>query len=443
MTLPTAPLHLAVAFPAPVHGRADLSAASPAGPGAPGAATAPLARDLVDFRAYIDFARTAERGGFDLLLLGEDLRLRAADEVNDAAAAADPSTAAGQTGRAGRPDALTVLAALASVTDRLGLAATATTTFSEPYALARRLATLDHLSGGRAAWNAVTTLDAEAGANYRRGLVPRDADRARADSAARVERTREFLAAALSLFDSWADSDLALDPATGTFLANPRAGSFAYRREFFDIAGRFNVPRSPQGRPPILLTAAAADDEQARRQRELAAATADIVTTPYAGLDAGLAFRADLRERLARRGRSPEHLLVLPTVPVALRATDAGTGPVGGAFSFSGTAETVARNIVRDVRAGAADGFVLVPPVRPRDAGGLDLVGGLAEFVDTVIPALRAAGERGADEGGTTLRARLGLPPVPDPGARGPADGTAAVSSGEITAGAVVGAAPA
>ncbi|MCK9926350.1 LLM class flavin-dependent oxidoreductase [Frankia sp. Mgl5] len=429
MTQPRPPIHLAVAFPALVHASADLSAAPPTSSGA-GAPTAALrARDLVDFRTYVQFAQTAQRGGFDFLLLGEDLRLPAADEV---ATPGDPDTE--QAGAAGRPDPLTLLAALASVTDGLGLAATATTTFGEPYAVARRLATLDHLSGGRAAWNVVTTLDERAGANFRHGPGLLGVDRA--------ERTREFLAAAASLFGSWADEDLVVDPAAGTFLADPRAGSFTYRGRHFDIDGRFNVPRSPQGRPPVLLAAAAGDGEDARRQRDLAAAVADVVITPYAGLDAGIAFRADLHERLALHGRVPGELLVLPAVSFVLGAGAAGAaaadGSAGGTFAFVGAAETIARDIAGDVWAGAADGFLLVPPVRLAGADGTGggaaagLLDGLTQFVDSVAPALRAAGALRADPAGTTLRARLGLPPVPSGGARGPA----AALAREVTAGA-------
>lgn len=155
----------------------------------------------------------------------------------------------------GRPDSLTVLSGLAAVTDHLGLAGTINATFNEPYELARKLATLDHLSGGRAGWNVVTSSDAFTGENFRRGGF--------LEHAQRYERAEEFVRTVNELWDSWAAEDLVADPSAGTF-ARADAGEFAHRGTHFDIGGHFTVPRSPQGRP---LTIQAGDSEGAGPSR--------------------------------------------------------------------------------------------------------------------------------------------------------------------------------
>lgn len=153
----------------------------------------------------------------------------------------------------GRPDTFTVLAALAAVTDRLGLTGTINSTFNEPYEVARQFASLDHLSDGRAAWNVVTSWDAFTGENFRRGGYLAE-DR-------RYSRAESFLRAAHTLFDSWHGGEVVADKERGVFLADPQAGAFSYADQHFDISGRFNVPRSPQAgrsssRPATPITAA-------------------------------------------------------------------------------------------------------------------------------------------------------------------------------------------
>jgi alkanesulfonate monooxygenase SsuD/methylene tetrahydromethanopterin reductase-like flavin-dependent oxidoreductase (luciferase family) len=197
----------------------------------------PASGSQIDFASFAHLARTAERGKFDFFFLADGQRLRE------------------QRGRihdldvVGRPDALTVLAALAAVTDHLGLAATINATFNEPYEVARKLATLDHLSGGRAGWNIVTSSDAFTGENFRRGGF--------LDYSQRYERAEEFLRTARELWDSWAEEDLVADPVAGTFAAEG-AGAFAHHGTQFDIGGHFTVPRSPQRYP---LTIQAGDSE--------------------------------------------------------------------------------------------------------------------------------------------------------------------------------------
>ncbi|MFB7344372.1 NtaA/DmoA family FMN-dependent monooxygenase [Streptomyces hydrogenans] len=257
----------------------------------------PQAGSHIDFSSFAHFARTAERAKFDFLFLAEGLRLRE------------------QGGRiydldvVGRPDTFTVLSALAAVTERLGLTGTINSTFNEPYEVARQFASLDHLSGGRAAWNVVTSWDAFTGENFRRGgFLPEDQ---------RYSRAQEFLSTANELFDSWRGDEIVADRESGTFLTDAKAGAFVHRGRHFDIAGRFNVPRSPQGRPVIFQ---AGDSDEGR---EFAAAEADAIFSRHSTLEAGRAFYTDVKGRLARHGRTHDQLLVLPAATFVLGDTDA------------------------------------------------------------------------------------------------------------------------
>src|ERR1700684_3862983 len=196
----------------------------------------PAAGSHIEFNSFAQFAQTAERGKFDFLFLAEGLRLR---EQNGHIYDLDV---------VGRPDTFTILAALAAVTDRLGLTGTINSTFNEPYEVARQFASLDHLSAGRAAWNVVTSWDAFTGENFRRGGFLAQQDR--------YERARTFLRTTWELFDSWHGDEIVADKASGTFLTSTATGrsapgSFEHRDAFFEIGGQFNVPRSPQGRPVI------------------------------------------------------------------------------------------------------------------------------------------------------------------------------------------------
>jgi hypothetical protein len=191
----------------------------------------PRAGSHIEFSSFVHFAQTAERAKFDFLFLAEGLRLR------------EQGSRIYDLDVVGRPDTFTVLAALAAVTDRLGLASTINSTFNEPYEVARQFASLDHLSGGRAAWNVVTSWDAFTGENFRRGGYLAEEER--------YARAKQFLATTFELFDSWQDDEIVADQASGVFLSTPDAGAFEHHDSQFDIVGRFNVPRSPQGRPVI------------------------------------------------------------------------------------------------------------------------------------------------------------------------------------------------
>jgi FMN-dependent oxidoreductase (nitrilotriacetate monooxygenase family) len=255
----------------------------------------PDAGSHIDFRSFVHFARTAERAKFDFLFLAEGLRLR---EQNGLIYDLDV---------VGRPDNVTVLTALAAVTDRVGLAATVNSTFNEPYDVARQFATLDHLSAGRAAWNVVTSWDEFTGENFRRGgFLPQDK---------RYLRAKEFLAATWTLFDSWRGDEIVADADSGVFLSDPDAGRFAVHSEQFDVSGRFAVPRSPQVRPVILQ---AGDSDEGR---EFAASSADAIFTRHGTLDAGRAFYTDVKGRLARYGRAPNELKILPAATFVLGDT--------------------------------------------------------------------------------------------------------------------------
>ncbi|MCK9897540.1 NtaA/DmoA family FMN-dependent monooxygenase [Frankia sp. AgB32] len=257
----------------------------------------PAAGSHIEFSSFVHLARTAERAKFDFFFLAEGLRLR---EQNGRIHDLDV---------VGRPDTFTVLAALAAVTDRLGLAGTINSTFNEPYEVARQFASLDHLSAGRAAWNVVTSWDAFTGENFRRGGYLEEQDR--------YERARRFLHTATELFDSWRGDEIVADKESGRFLRVGDPGAFEHQDQFFDIHGQFNVPRSPQGRPVIFQ----AGDSDAGR--EFAAASADAIFSRHSSFEAGQAFHADVKGRLARYGRRPEDLVVLPAATFVLANTDA------------------------------------------------------------------------------------------------------------------------
>jgi FMN-dependent oxidoreductase (nitrilotriacetate monooxygenase family) len=256
----------------------------------------PAAGSHIEFDSFRRFAQSAERGKFDFLFLAEGLRLR---EQNGLIYDLDV---------VGRPDTFTILAALAAVTDKLGLTGTINSTFNEPYEVARQFATLDHLSGGRAAWNVVTSWDAFTGENFRRSGFLAEQDR--------YERARTFLRATVELFDSWHGDEIIADQATGQFLADPKAGHFEHHDAFFDISGQFNVPRSPQGRPVIFQ---AGDSEEGR---DFAAASADAIFSRYATLAEGQAFYTDVKGRMAKFGRRRDQLLILPAATFVLGDTD-------------------------------------------------------------------------------------------------------------------------
>lgn len=256
----------------------------------------PNAGSHIEFSSFVHLAQTAERAKFDFFFLAEGLRLREqGGKIYDLDVV-------------GRPDTFTVLAALAAVTERLGLTGTINSTFNEPYEVARQFASLDRLSAGRSGWNVVTSWDAFTGENFRRGGYLPEADR--------YARAKQFMYTTWELFASWRGDEIVADKRSGVFINDAEAGRFEHRDDFFDISGQFNVPRSPQGRPVIFQ---AGDSDEGR---EFAAAAADAIFTRHGTLEAGKAFYADVKRRLSRYGRSRDELKVLPGVTFILGETE-------------------------------------------------------------------------------------------------------------------------
>ncbi|RRQ29384.1 LLM class flavin-dependent oxidoreductase [Rhodococcus sp. Eu-32] len=403
----------------------------------------PQSGSQIDFETFRKIIATAERGLFDAFFLGEGLRLRE------------------QQGKildldiAGRPDAIAQLAALAGITEHIGLVATQNTTYNEPGDLARRLAGLDILSDGRAGWNAVTTDNAWTGENFRRGGF--------LDHELRYERAGQFIQAARAIWDSW---------------ENGEPTRVQQSTSQFDIELDATLPRSAQGHPVIFQ---AGDSPQGR---DFAAANADVIFSRHGThFDEALTFANDIRSRLRKAGRPEDDIKILPgtqivlaenaneveekerwvregqfTGPTALSliglvwgrdlsdldpdgplpADDPVPAPISatrGAFrdgkdpielarewralaeaknlslrqvaiettarsGFAGTPGQVADELTRWVREGATDGFNISPYIVP---------GGLDEIVDWLVPELQERGSYRTEYTSTTLRGHLGL----------------------------------
>jgi FMN-dependent oxidoreductase (nitrilotriacetate monooxygenase family) len=257
----------------------------------------PESGSQVEFDSFEHLARTAERGLFDFFFLAEGLRLREhRGRIHDLDVV-------------GRPDTFTVLAALAAVTDRLGLVGTINTTFNEPFEVARQFATLDHLSDGRAGWNMVTSSDAFTGENFRRGGY--------LDHADRYKRAAEFITVARAFWDSWDDDAVRADAEAGVYVDPHRINTVAHHGSQFDVRGVATLPVSPQ-RHPVLLQAGDSSDG-----RNFGAEYADAVFTLHSALEAGQRYYADVKERVAQSGRNPERLKVFPAATFVLGDTSA------------------------------------------------------------------------------------------------------------------------
>jgi N-acetyl-S-(2-succino)cysteine monooxygenase len=390
-------------------------------------------------------AQTVERGRFDFFFLGDALAT-SVDMQNRY-----PSQMV-------RLEPFTMMGSIAAATSAVGLVVTANTTYSEPYHVARMLASLDHLSGGRIAWNVVTGADGRAALNFGH-------DR-HADTDQRYSRAEEFIATVQQLWDSWEDDALPRDRASGVFADPTKVHRVDHRGAFFSVAGPLNVPRPPQGNPPIVQAGTS------ERARDLGARFADIVFTAQTGIPQARAFRDDLHGRARAYGRDPNGLIVMPglvpivgrtaddalrlydelnalvvdpdadlgplseTVGVDLKGSDvddplpalAGAGreylalaeasigrsvhTVGALRAFFvasgrghrlivGDGKRIADLIEEWLRTGAADGFNICPPYLP---GGLDL------FVELVVPELQRRGLLRRQYEGTSFRELLGLP---------------------------------
>ena len=356
-------------------------------------------------------------------------------------------------------DPLELLAALSRSTQRIGLVATASTTYSQPYDLARRLSTIDHLSGGRAGWNVVTTRYAGAAGNFGLAEHPAAADR--------YARAEEFLEVASRLWRSWDSGAVVADQSAGVWAREELIRPVDFHGKFFHVSGALTLPRSPQGRPALAQAGSSAPGI------ELAGKTADMVFTAQPAIPDGQRFRAAVRAAATRHGRHASDVLVLPGVAYVLGSTEAEaralraaledavdpelrwrnlahnagldqrlidpgkplseqaiaavspaqrtsrtddvvrrsrqggkafgelarelTGLPGG-LEFTGTPEQLADLIESWMAAGACDGFTLQPATLP---------GSLEDFVDHVVPVLQERGLHRREYTATTLRGHL------------------------------------
>lgn len=398
-----------------------------------------------DVAHYAELARIAERGTFDSLFLADSPQLN------------------GDVGR--RPlgvlEPLTLLTALVAVTERIGLIATASTSYNSPYNLARRFASLDHVSGGRAGWNVVTTATVEAARNFGLDELP--------DHSARYARADEFIDVARKLWDSWEDDAVLADKPGGVWGDQTKIHPAAHRGDHFSVQGALNIPRSPQGYP-LLVQAGSSEDG-----KRLAARHAEAVFTAQQTFDEARSFYSDLKRRAVGEGRDPDTVKILPGIVPVIGSTEAEAtakdreldeaivpiyahrqlattlripveelplderlpaellpeeeiegaksrytlivelarrerltvreliGRLGGGRghrTFSGTPEQVADTIEEWFHGGVADGFNIMPPLLPT---GLEL------FVDHVVPLLRARGLFRTEYTATTLRGHYGL----------------------------------
>ena len=241
---------------------------------------------LLDLGFYANLARTAERGCLDFVFHSDGVG------INDTYAAVVAHTVTI------RPEPTTLLAALAAVTSRIGLAATISTTYHEPYAVARTFATLDHLSGGRAAMNIVTSSTTQEAQNHGQD--------AHLDHATRYRRAAEFVEVVRGLWDSWEDGAIVADQASGRFADVARVHHLDHRGPFFSVRGPLNVPRPPQGQPVLIQAGTSADG------RSLAASVADVVFTVSTDITQAQAYYADVKAAAARAGRAPGSPKILP-----------------------------------------------------------------------------------------------------------------------------------
>jgi alkanesulfonate monooxygenase len=355
----------------------------------------------------------------------------------------------------------TLLSALSSITDHIGLIATASTTFDQPFHVARRFASLDHLSGGRAGWNIVTTSNPDAALNF--GLEEH------MEHDERYRRAREFYDVVTGLWDSFADDAFVRDVETGTYFDPDRLRVLGHRGKYYSVRGPLNIARPIQGWPVIVQAGAS------EAGRELAADTAEVIFAAQATLETGQRFYADMQARLAKRGRSPDSLKILPGAFVVVGETvaearekraqldslvhfessiaslsialghdassfdpDAPLPPIppsnashsgreraielaqreqltvrqlaqrlGGysGLAFVGTPKTIADEMEEWLVSRGSDGFNILFPYLP---------GGLDDFVDRVVPELQRRGLFRREYEGRTLRENLGLRRPPD-----------------------------
>lgn len=258
-----------------------------------------LAETDMSFANYIHMAQTAERGKLDLMFFQDTVGVVGGVGVN-----ATPTK-----GRIVWPEPATLIAALAAVTKNIGLVATATTTYNEPYTVARRFGSVDHLSGGRAGWNVVTSQVELEAMNF-------GAD-THMEHGARYERAEEFFDVCAGLWDSFEEDAFLRDKESGIFFDPSRAHELNHVGKHFSVKGPLNLPRTPQGRPVI---AQAGSSEVGKR---FAARAADLVFTAQSNIPEAQEFYADVKARVAACGRHPDHVKILPGLMPILGTTRA------------------------------------------------------------------------------------------------------------------------
>ncbi|HEX3735997.1 MAG TPA: LLM class flavin-dependent oxidoreductase, partial [Solirubrobacterales bacterium] len=246
----------------------------------------------LDFEHYRHAAAIAERGKLDSIFFADGLAT-GMDVRRNLMGVLEP---------------IGLLAGLAAVTSRIGLIATASSSYQDPFNLARRFASLDHMSNGRAGWNVVTSGSEAEARNFGLDAVPAHADRYR--------RAEEFIEVATKLWDSWEDDALLVDKGSGVYVETDRVHAVDHEGEFFKIAGPLGVPRSPQGRP-VLVQAGSSEEG-----KDFAATHAEAVFTAQRTLADGQAFYADLKDRAIRAGRDPGQIKILPGISPFIGSTE-------------------------------------------------------------------------------------------------------------------------
>ncbi len=409
------------------------------------------AGDAFKLDYYKRLAQTAERGKFDALFLADAQGFRKV-EGRDAYSRLDHI----------KLEPMTLLSALAVLTEKIGLIGTASTSYNEPYALARRFASLDHISEGRAGWNVVTSTSENEAHNFGRPEHFGHEERYR--------RAAEFVRVVEQLWDSWDDDAFVIDKAEGRYFDPDKVHGLNHKGEFFSVAGPLNIARPPQGHP-VLVQAGASDTG-----KQFSAEIAEAIFTAHPLMATAQAHYAEMKKMVSACGRDPDKFIVLPAIQPVVAATereahemnreleemihpqlavsmlqlllggfDLSPYPLDGPLppipeteraqsvrqrvvdlaakenlsirkvaqrlaagrtscTMSGTAEQVADQMEAWFAGRAGDGFMITPPFFP---------GGLEDFVDQVVPILQDRGLFRKEYEGTTLRDHLGLPRPP------------------------------
>lgn len=398
----------------------------------------------IDFKYYLETARKAEQACLDMIFFADGVGIRAAD---------NPRGALSHDSKNVELEPLTLLAAIGASTSKIGLVATASTTYNEPFHIARKYASIDHISGGRAGWNVVTSWSQEEALNFSKD------EHLGYDE--RYERADEFVDVVKKLWDSWEEDAFVRDKQTGQFYDESKLHIPNHKGKHFKVRGPLNAARTPQGRPLIVQ---AGSNEAGR---VIAAKSADVVYTAPWDIKSAKEFYADLKSRLPAYGRSRDSLLIMPGLTTFVGKTRQEAqdkydqlqelihpltglsilynsigdlskydidGPMpdlpevnnsigrslidiaqrdnltirqlyklraSGSRQLVGTAEDIADDMELWLKEEAADGFNLCPATLP---------GGLDDFVEFVLPELRKRGLFRSEYESTTLRGNLGLP---------------------------------